>query len=177
MTLHLWLMRHAKSDWDDPALPDHARPRSGRGRRAAARLGAWLAATDARPDEVIASDAQRTRETWVRVAAAAGTLGAAALRLEPRLYLAPPETMAEVLAGAAGEGVMMIGHNPGIGALAQRLIAAPPADPEAAEVLARYPTGATAHIAFDAPNWAEAVRGRGRLIGFVWPRGLEAAAG
>ena len=115
MTLHLWLMRHAKSDWDDPTLADHARPLSRRGRRAAARLGGWLVAEGAHPDEVIASDARRTRETWARVAAAARPLGTAALRLEPRLYLAPPETMAEVLGGAAGRGVLLIGHNPGIG--------------------------------------------------------------
>jgi phosphohistidine phosphatase len=175
MTLHLWLMRHAKSDWDDPTLADHARPLSRRGRRAAARLGGWLVAEGAHPDEVIASDARRTRETWARVAAAARPLGTAALRLEPRLYLAPPETMAEVLGGAAGQVVLLIGHNPGIGALAARLVLAPPEGGEAAEVFARYPTGATAHIEFDAPNWAEAVRGRGRLVDFIWPRALGGA--
>jgi hypothetical protein len=32
---HLFLPRHAKSSWDDPALADHDRPLARRGRRAA----------------------------------------------------------------------------------------------------------------------------------------------
>jgi len=38
----LILMRHAKSDWGDPGLPDHDRPLNKRGRRAATALGHWL---------------------------------------------------------------------------------------------------------------------------------------
>jgi phosphohistidine phosphatase len=32
---HLFLLRYAKSSWDDPALADHDRPLARRGRRAA----------------------------------------------------------------------------------------------------------------------------------------------
>jgi phosphohistidine phosphatase len=35
----LLLLRHAKSSWDDPALPDHDRPLAGRGRKAAKLIG------------------------------------------------------------------------------------------------------------------------------------------
>ena len=35
MTQRLILMRHAKSDWDDPLLDDRDRPLNGRGRRSA----------------------------------------------------------------------------------------------------------------------------------------------
>ena len=39
----LILTRHAKSSWDDPAMPDHDRPLNDRGRAAAVQLGVWLA--------------------------------------------------------------------------------------------------------------------------------------
>jgi len=37
-TRTLYLLRHAKSSWDDPALPDHERPLAPRGRRGAKRI-------------------------------------------------------------------------------------------------------------------------------------------
>jgi phosphohistidine phosphatase SixA len=42
----LWLLRHAKSSWDHPGLPDADRPLAPRGRRAAELLAAHLAASD-----------------------------------------------------------------------------------------------------------------------------------
>ena len=38
----LYLLRHAKSSWDDPYLSDGERPLNGRGRRDAPRMGAAL---------------------------------------------------------------------------------------------------------------------------------------
>ena len=59
----LTLLRHAKSTWDDPVERDFDRPLNGRGRRAAARIGQWLADDDAAFDEVRASPAIRVRQT------------------------------------------------------------------------------------------------------------------
>ena len=39
---HLFLLRHAKSSWDEPDLADHDRPLAPRGRRAAVALGEHL---------------------------------------------------------------------------------------------------------------------------------------
>jgi len=38
----LLLLRHAKSSWDDPALPDHDRPLTERGKKDAKRIGQLL---------------------------------------------------------------------------------------------------------------------------------------
>ena len=57
----LILTRHAKSSWDDPLTPDHDRPLNDRGKAAAADLGQWLASRGYIPDEVLCSDALRTR--------------------------------------------------------------------------------------------------------------------
>lgn len=158
----LILTRHAKSDWGDPALPDHDRPLNDRGRRSARALGDWLASRGYDPEEVLCSSSLRTRQTWDRVAEAVfETLPE--LRIEPQLYQAEPETMLRILRTASSPTVMMIGHNPGIAAFAQMLPARPPLDPK----FRRYPTAATLVVDFQANNWADIQPGQGSVRDFV----------
>jgi phosphohistidine phosphatase len=80
----LWLLRHAKSSWDDPGLPDPDRPLAPRGRRAAELLAAHLAASDVRPGVVLCSSSLRTRQTLAAILPALGdTLQ---IRIERELY-------------------------------------------------------------------------------------------
>ena len=69
MGKRLIIMRHAKSSWTSGATTDHQRPLNKRGRHAAPRIGARLRDLDWIPDLVIASDSERTRETWQRMQA------------------------------------------------------------------------------------------------------------
>jgi phosphohistidine phosphatase len=59
----LLLLRHAKSSWDDPDLPDHARPLNARGKRAAAVMAAVMQDLGLAPDIVLVSSARRTLQT------------------------------------------------------------------------------------------------------------------
>src|SRR5205807_9103055 len=58
----LFVLRHAKSSWDDPGLDDHERPLAPRGRRAVEVLNKHLRTTGACPEQVLCSSARRTRE-------------------------------------------------------------------------------------------------------------------
>ena len=69
MSKRLIIMRHAKSSWTSGAATDHQRPLNKRGRRAAPRIAARLRDLGWIPDLVIASDSERTRETWQRMRA------------------------------------------------------------------------------------------------------------
>jgi phosphohistidine phosphatase len=80
----LWLLRHAKSSWDDPGLPDPDRPLAPRGRRAAELLAAHLAASDLRPGVVLCSSSLRTRQTLAAILPALGD--ALQIRIERELY-------------------------------------------------------------------------------------------
>jgi phosphohistidine phosphatase len=163
----LILMRHAKSSWDDPAQRDLDRPLNKRGRGAAALLGTWLKRTGYAPDRALVSSARRAQETWAGVVARAG---AAPTSYVPELYHAGPESMLETLQ-RAGEGgcVLIVGHQPGIGGFARQLLAEPPED----AAFAKFPTGATAVIDFDAEDWGAVAWGTGRLADFVVPGALE----
>lgn len=168
MTKRLILTRHAKSSWDDPNMADHDRPLNERGKAAAADLGGWLASRGYVPDEVLCSDALRTRKTWSGIAPALP--GTPILELKPALYHAGPDVMLAVLRHAKGDTVMMIGHNPGIAEFASRLVARAPINPE----FHRYPTGATLVVDFDIADWGQAEWGRGAVMDFVVPREIDA---
>ncbi len=159
--MRLILMRHAKSDWDDPLQSDKARPLNARGRRNAGALGVWLRAAGLQPERALVSSSVRTRETWQLLG-----LGGEAV-FEDALYLAGPETILRVLRDRGGSAatVLVLGHNPGIGALAEMLA------PEAEDAdLIRYPTGATAVFEGTGGTWS-AARGF-RLVEFMVPRRL-----
>lgn len=164
----LILTRHAKSSWDDPLTPDHDRPLNERGKAAAADLGQWLASRGYVPDEVLCSDALRTRKTWSGIAPALP--GTPVLELKPALYHAGPDVMLAVLRHATGDCVMMIGHNPGIAEFAAKLVAHAPKSPE----FARYPTGATLVADFAVESWDQIGWGMGVADDFIVPREIAA---
>lgn len=167
MPRRLILLRHAKSDWTDEDATDHARVLNARGRAACDTIGPWLAARGHVPDEVLCSDAARTRETWALIAP--HLPGAATPTLRPDLYLAEPGGMLAALQDATGDVVAMVGHNPGIGSLAAGLLAARPGHVD----FARYPTLATLVADFDVPDWSGIVPFTGRAVDFVVPRDLH----
>ncbi|AVO38099.1 SixA phosphatase family protein [Pukyongiella litopenaei] len=165
MARTLILTRHAKSSWDDPMLPDHDRPLNGRGQRSARAIGTWMRDRGWLPDQAISSTSRRTRETFAGLA----------LDLDASftgdLYHASAGEMFETLRGAGGERVLMLGHNPGIGWFAERLLAVPPDHPRFAD----YPTCATLVARFPIQDWADLAWGTGKALDFVIPRDLPAA--
>lgn len=166
MTLTLILTRHAKSSWSDADLDDHSRPLNKRGRASAKAIGRWLAGHGDTPDEVLCSDAARTRETWALVSDK--LVGSPKVSYLPELYLADPEDMLAVLRKASAARVMMVAHNPGSANMARRLASAPDPHPK----FQHYPTAATSVIEFDADTWADVDWGKGRVVEFVVPREL-----
>ncbi|SDW87795.1 SixA phosphatase family protein [Roseicitreum antarcticum] len=164
MPLRLILIRHAKSDWDNPLDTDHARPLNARGRRAAPMVGTWLAAQGHVPGQVLVSDAVRTRQTWDLIAPALP--GPPEVTFLPALYHASAGQMQRCLSAAQADTVLMIGHNPGIAYFAAGLLARPPAHAD----FQRYPTCATLVADFDAADWGQI--GTGTCVDFKTPRDL-----
>lgn len=158
----IWLLRHAKSSWDDPALPDHDRPLAPRGRRAGKRMARWFAESGVRPDLVRCSTALRARATLDLVHAG---LDAPPVELDARLFHASLAELLDLLR-ATDEDVddlMLIGHNPGLHDLACSL--APPG-PET------LPTAALAELRL-AERWPDLRPGCATLVGLVLPRALS----
>jgi phosphohistidine phosphatase len=59
----LLLMRHAKSSWKHPDLPDQDRPLNKRGEKDAPRMGKYLKEKELVPQVILASPAKRIKQT------------------------------------------------------------------------------------------------------------------
>jgi phosphohistidine phosphatase len=175
----LILLRHAKSSWDDPDLPDHARPLNARGRRAAAVMAAVMRDLGLGPDLVLVSSARRTLQTLE----ALGPLPDSPI-VEPMddLYLATWQRMLDTLRGLPEtvRSVLLIGHNPGMHDLALALAGPEAMQRGAAPGMARladnYPTAALAEFSVGVP-WRALQQGQGRLQRFIAPNDLPEMAG
>jgi phosphohistidine phosphatase len=168
----LYLLRHAKSSRSDPGLRDIDRPLNGRGRRAAAGMGAYMNREGLVPDLILCSTARRTVETLERLAPEL----AAKIpdhRLEA-LYLAEAKDILDVLRHlpAAAKAVLVIGHNPGLHELALRL-ASKGEKRAMSRLAAAFPTGALAVLGCPGKQWSELATGSARLDSFVRPRDLD----
>ncbi|MBR9842681.1 MAG: histidine phosphatase family protein [Rhodobacteraceae bacterium] len=162
MTLKLILSRHAKSSWKHGDLSDHDRPLNKRGRASAEAIGHWLRKKGFSPDTVLSSTSERTRETY-------DLMGFEAKPDFTRsLYLASAPVMLDTLRKASGETVLMLGHNPGTGEMAERLAKKLPKHSRFLD----YPTCATTVFEFQAESWADVRFGEGKVLAFTVPRDL-----
>ena len=139
----LTLLRHAKSGWDDRVARDYDRPLNPRGRRAARLIGETMRADSLTFDLVLVSPAARARETVEEVAESFGPLAA---EYDERLYLASPATLLDIVHHADDRVVrlLIVGHNPGLEALALQLTRKDGAMRGELEV--KYPTGTLAEM-------------------------------
>lgn len=168
----LLLLRHAKSAWDDLDLDDFDRGLAPRGLKAAPAMGKAIKELGLIPDLVLCSTAVRTRATLTLLLRQLPQ-PLPDIRFEDRLYLAPPMTMLDVLATAGGnhDCVMMIGHNPGIHALALELTGSG-SNKHIGELASKFPTCALAVLEVSPLRWRDLTPGCGRLVTFLTPRSV-----
>jgi phosphohistidine phosphatase len=168
----LFVLRHAKSSWDDPGLEDHERPLAPRGHRAVKALAEHFRASEIEPALILCSSSRRTRETLDGIGLTGETL------IEDELYSATPgqvlDRLREIPDGV--ESAIVIGHNPAMQVLVLRLASAATREldgSEFGEVQRKFPTGALATLAFER-TWSELAPGDAALTSFVRPKQLTA---
>jgi phosphohistidine phosphatase len=168
----LYLLRHAKSDWADPDRIDAERPLSPRGRRAAPTLGRYMRRERLIPGLVLASTARRAEETWDLLSESLKSH--VPIEASHKLYLASPARLLKAIQGVDDRigSVIIVGHNPGLQALALELAGSGEANARA-RITAKYPTGGLAVFDFAVERWADVAAGGGELERFVVPRDLD----
>ena len=141
----LFLIRHAKSSWDDTALPDKDRPLNDRGRRDAPRMGERLAKRDVKPDLILSSPAVRALST-AEIIAKRLDYRRKDIVVTERLYAVEVDDLLDVIhqLGDKVERVMLFGHNPELTEFAHRL----------SGEITHMPTCAVAEFRFDAESWS-----------------------
>jgi phosphohistidine phosphatase len=160
----LLLMRHAKSSWKEPEIPDQERPINKRGRRDAPTMAHVILEKELVPQLIVSSTATRARQT-ADILLSILQHGTQVEYLDA-FYLAEPLTYLEILRSQSNdfERIMVVGHNPGLEALLQIL---------SGDIVA-LPTSAIAHLVLPIEKWADMSADiQGELVEVLKPKDIE----
>jgi phosphohistidine phosphatase len=157
----VYLVRHAKSSWTDPRLPDKDRPLKGRGILDAVQMAESFRATLPKPDRIYSSPATRALHTAMLFAQ---TLGMALddLVVVDRLYLAEADEVMAWLRTLPNEDqdIMVFGHNPATTDLVNLCVR---------ERVENVPTAGLACLRFDLLYWNQLAY-KARLVYYDSPK-------
>jgi phosphohistidine phosphatase len=163
----LYIVRHAKSSWDDSELSDFERPLNERGKRDAPDMGERLHERGLKPDGVISSPARRAFSTAKRICKVLG-FNKEKIRTDRRLYHADDEMMLSVLREVKSDlnVVMFFGHNPGLTDFVNSV---------AGEEMNidNVPTCGVVAFSFEVNSWSDVNWGTGKLLFFDYPKKHE----
>ena len=157
----LFLIRHAKSSWDDTALPDKDRPLHDRGKRDAPKMGKRLARRDVKPDLILSSPAMRALMT-AEIIAKKLDYKRKDIVVDDRLYAGEADDLLNVIhkLGDKRERVILVGHNPELTELAHRL----------SSEITHMPTCAVAAFTFDAKSWSNIGKAKPVKVALDYPK-------
>ncbi|MCQ0022187.1 histidine phosphatase family protein [Streptomyces somaliensis DSM 40738] len=160
------LLRHAKAEWSQDS--DHERPLADRGRQEAPLAGRRLAGAGIIPDLTLCSTAVRTRETWKLVVSELPQRPRTLY--DERIYEASLGELIALLNDTPDEvrDLLVVGHNPGIHALADALAGEAEDDILPRMNRSGFPTSALAVLTFEG-GWKSLEHGAGKLVDFWAP--------
>lgn len=156
----LYVIRHAKSDWSNPALDDFDRPLNKRGKKNASFIGRILRKKNIHPNLIISSPAYRARETARKIAKKIHFQNE--IMYNENIYESSLKTILEIVNFIEDEHdeVFIVGHNPGLNMLAFYLI----------EFNKNLPTCGILEIEFDCESWREVNKRNAKLVSFEYPK-------
>jgi phosphohistidine phosphatase len=157
----LFLIRHAKSSWDDTALPDKDRQLGDRGTRDAPKMGKRLAKRDVKPDLILSSPARRALTT-AEIIAKKLDYKRKDIVVDDRLYAGAVHSLLDVIHGLGDklERVILFGHNPELTELAHRL----------SGEITHMPTCAVAEFTFNAKSWSKIGKANLAKVALDYPK-------
>ncbi|MFF8912286.1 SixA phosphatase family protein [Streptomyces sp. NPDC015032] len=160
------LLRHAKAEWSQDS--DHERPLAERGRKDAPVVGRKLVDSGIVLDLALCSTAARTRETWKLAVHEMSHRPRTVY--EERLYEASPGELIALINETPDDvhDLLVIGHNPGMHAVADALSESAEGDALARMNRGGFPTAAFAVVEFTG-SWKGVEHGVGKLIEYWTP--------
>ncbi|HEY3251126.1 MAG TPA: histidine phosphatase family protein [Ignavibacteria bacterium] len=158
----LYLVRHAKSSWDEPGLSDLERPLAKRGKREAPMMGEILAKRKEIPELIISSPAKRAFSTAKRIAKEMN-YPVKNIAADESLYMGDSEDYLKAI-GAVNDSVqklMLLSHNPGVTYFANHI---------SESEIDNVPTSGVVRIDFEFNSWKEIENQKGKLVFFDYPK-------
>lgn len=158
----LYLIRHAKSSWGDPGLPDFERPLNERGRSDAPEMAKRLLAKKIKIDAFVSSPAKRAKKTC-KLFCKEFKGNEDDIIFKDELYNASAETFFRVIDSLDNDHrrVAIFSHNPGITDFVNRLCKDVTID--------EMPTCAVFSVEADIKNWQDFSNAEKKFLFFDHP--------
>ncbi len=158
----LYLVRHAKSSWDFPELPDFERPLNDRGRRDAPYMGKVLKDLKVNPDKIISSPVVRAYVT-ARTIASQIEYPLEQIETSEKIYENDAGELIDLIQSTDDDlgSLMMFGHNPALTLLNNYL---------SDKSLDNIPTCAIVCLDFKVQSWKEVQTDKGEFVFFEYPK-------
>lgn len=158
----LYVIRHAKSSWANPALSDFDRPLNKRGEKDAPTMAKRLKKRNVTPDLLLSSPAARALATCQIIAKEAG-YSKSKIKTDKNLYHAEDAEILRIIQTLDNKYscVWIFGHNPGLTDFVNLL-----ADADIDNV----PTCGVVACSINIQSWDEAGKGKGFVISFDFPK-------
>jgi phosphohistidine phosphatase len=163
----IYLVRHAKSSWDDPGISDMDRPLNERGKKDAPRMGKRLKEKGVVPDLMLCSPSKRTLSTCRQFAEILG-YDRERIKTEQRLYHADEEEILWVIRNVKDKHdiLLVFGHNPGLTDFVNRLS-------EEDHVIDNLPTCGMVCFTFKVDHWQMIDYGKAQFVFFDFPKNKD----
>ena len=158
----LYLLRHAKSSWDNPELKDFERPLSDRGIGDVPIMAGRFRTTHPDLDCIICSPAIRAKST-ARLFAKQMGFPSDDITSNPELYFAGANMFLKAarLVDETCESAMLVGHNPAITDFANSM---------AESDIDNIPTSGLVELSLAIESWADVALGEATLVNFDYPK-------
>ena len=159
----LFILRHAKSSWENTGLSDFDRPLNERGLETAPFMGDLMKKNQFQPALILSSPAKRAEQTAALIKQTAGIGGA--IQFDQRIYEASPARLLEVISDQNEKikFILLVGHNPGLEGLLKFLTGQPQP----------MPTAALAVIDLKTDKWSKANSSNGNLRILIRPKEVD----
>ena len=161
----VYIVRHAKSSWEDMTLADHDRPLLPVGIKRTKKIAAYLKQRGIRPDLMLSSSAVRALETAKIIAKEIG-YPVDNIKIEKRLYYASASDILDELYALPDEveTAMVFGHNPTLTYFVNQFINSG---------IDNLPTSGVVGIRFKAGSWEKISNAKYKADLIVFPKMLK----
>jgi len=159
-TKKLYIIRHAKSSWNDEMLNDFDRPLNKRGKLNAPFMGKRLKANGIMPDIILSSPALRAKTTAEMIAKEINY--AKNIVFDKEIYESSASALHEILTKVDDKysTLFLVGHNPALNMLTENYV----------NFSQNIPTSGVVEIEFDCDKWTDINAENAKLISFDYPK-------
>ena len=164
----VYLIRHAKSSWEDESLSDFDRPLNERGKTDAPRMGKRLKERNLTPDLLLSSPAKRAFSTAKRIAEVLG-YAKEKIKTDQTLYHADEDEILGVIRSVSDKNncIFLFGHNPGLTDFVNAM------NNDRKRFIDNVPTCGVVAFAFDITSWKLIDFGKGELLFYDFPKSKD----